>query len=497
MRVAQTVLFLAGLFLASPISAAMLTRGPYLQSCTSTSIVIRWRTDEAVGTVVEYHSTNDADGIASAGDTPLIDHEVRLTNLKPGTLYSYSIGSATETLASGTNCYFRTSPTNASPVRVWAIGDFGTGSESQAAVRDSYLRYSNSAFTDVWLMLGDNVYGEGNDFDYQTRMFDMYRDMMPHTVFWPAMGNHDAPWGDPYYFINVVTLPQRAEAGGVPSFSELYYSFDYANVHFICLDSWLSDRSSNGPMCNWLRADLAATSQDWVIAYWHHPPYSMGTDFSDSTPILIEMREQVVPLLESYGVDLVLCGHSHVYERSFLLNAHYGYSWSFSATNVLNPTLGRADAGGAYTKPACAFGMNRGTVYVVCGNSGEGGPVSFQRHPVMATNFDQYGSVVIDIDHLRLHAKYLRPNGAIDDYFTIDKSGPLPPPQPSLHLQPNTSALTIAWPQTFPEFALEANTDLRSTNWQAVSTRFRTGRTNRATMLATNSATFFRLRSVD
>jgi hypothetical protein len=495
MRAARTVLLLAGCLFAAPISAAVLTRGPYLQSCSSTSIVVRWRTDEAVGTVVEYRSTNAPGELENASDTPLTEHEVRLTNLKPGTLYYYSVGSRTETLAAGSNYYFKTSPTNAQPVRVWAIGDFGNAGPTQAAVRDSYMQYSNSVFTDVWLMLGDNVYGEANDFDYQTRVFDMYRDMMAHTVFWPTLGNHDAPFGFAYAYLNAVTLPQRAEAGGVPSFNELYYSFDYANVHFVCLDSWLTDRSSNAPMCNWLRADLAATSQDWIIAYWHHPPYSMGTDFSDSTPILIQMREQVVPILESFGVDLVLTGHSHVYERSYLLNAHYGYSWSFNPTNALDIGMGRPTDGGAYMKPAAALGANRGTVYVVCGNSGEGGPVNFERHPAMATKFDQYGSFVIDIDHLRLNAKYLRPNGAIDDSFTIDKSGPLPSDQPAMRLQQSTKSLTIAWPLTFPEFTLESSPELQGTNWKPVSSLVRMGRTNRASMLTTNSARFFRLRS--
>ncbi len=64
-------------------------------------------------------------------------------------------------------------------------------------------------------------------------------------------------------------------------------------------------------MCNWLRADLAATAQEWIIAYWHHPPYTKGSHDSDAEGDLVEVRENIVPILEDFGVDLVLCGHSH------------------------------------------------------------------------------------------------------------------------------------------------------------------------------------------
>ena len=77
----------------------------------------------------------------------------------------------------------------------------------------------------------------------------------------------------PYY--DIFTLPKEAEAGGVPSGTEAYYSFDYANIHFVCLNS--EGMSSIGSaMLSWLAQDLAATSQDWTIAFWHRPPYSKG-----------------------------------------------------------------------------------------------------------------------------------------------------------------------------------------------------------------------------
>ena len=82
-------------------------------------------------------------------------------------------------------------------------------------------------------------------------------------------------------------------------------------------------------MYNWLENDLLNTTQDWIVAFWHHPPYSKGSHNSDSESYLIDMRENFLPLLEENGVDLVLSGHSHSYERSYFLNGHYGNSNSF------------------------------------------------------------------------------------------------------------------------------------------------------------------------
>ena len=87
-----------------------------------------------------------------------------------------------------------------------------------------------------------------------------------------------------------------------------------------------SDRSPTAAMATWLRNDLAATAQTWLLAFWHHPPYTKGSHNSDTETELVQMRQNILPILEDYGVDLVLTGHSHSYERSFLLDGHYGTS---------------------------------------------------------------------------------------------------------------------------------------------------------------------------
>src|SRR5262249_27713364 len=148
-----------------------------------------------------------------------------------------------------------------------------------------------------------------------------------------------------------------------------------ANAHFISLDSHDTDRSTNGLMLRWLKADLTANTQTWAVAYWHHPPYSKGShdtdDDRDGDARSREMRENVLPVLEEGGVDLVLCGHSHTYERTALLDGHYRRSTNFSRAFVLDAGEGCEDSGGPYRKLTAGPAPHQGTVYVVAGSSGQ------------------------------------------------------------------------------------------------------------------------------
>jgi hypothetical protein len=225
------------------------------------------------------------------------------------------------------------------------------------------------------------------------------------------------------------TLPKQAEAGGVASGTEAYYSFDYGNIHFICLDSQDSDRSPDGAMLMWLRHDLESTRHDWIIAFWHHPPYSKGSHTSETERRLVEMRQHAVPILEAAGVDLVLGGHSHTYERSYLLDGHYGTAQTLTAAMKREAGDGRPDGTGAYRKPTLGPAAHEGAVYVVAGSSGSVGGVGdpskarrgFLDHPAMFVSLARLGSMVIDVEGLRLDAAFLSEKGERLDYFSIEK----------------------------------------------------------------------------
>ena len=406
------------------ITPAFVVRGPYLQNGTPTEISIRWRTNVATPSEVRVGvSTGDLEAVTS-DPTLTTEHEVRVENLEPDTSYFYAIGDGTDLLEGpGAAWRFRMAPFagTVKPVRVWVLGDSGTGRSGSGhaeAVREGYLSSALYKTPDVWLMLGDNAYGVGSDDEYQNAVFDTFRPSLRSSILWSTLGNHETYTpGVPYF--SIFTLPTLGEGGGVASGTEHYYSFDYANIHFVCLDSMQSLRTPPSAMLSWLEADLAATSQRWIVAFWHHPPYTKGTHDSDFEIELIEMRENVLPILEQYGVDLVLTGHSHVYERSFLLDGHYGYSWEFDASSIKDSDNGRADGpGGAYGKDP---GANHGAVYCVAGSSGYPGGGSLN-HPAMYVSLNELGSMVLDVNGDRLDAKFVNHQGIVRDYFTISKA---------------------------------------------------------------------------
>jgi chitodextrinase/tetratricopeptide (TPR) repeat protein len=444
------------LFFSEQGRAQQLERGPYLQQVTPSSVTVRWRTDIATDAVVRFGTDVtllDRVEVGSSSDT---EHEVVVTGLTPGERYYYSVGDATGALAGGDASFtFRASPSTGTQqsIRVWVIGDSGTADSNARRVRDAYLGYSANRSADLWLMLGDNAYENGTDAEYQSAVFDTYPTILRNTPLWTTLGNHDGHSADsnteqgPYY--DIFTLPKNAEAGGVASGTEAYYSFDYGNIHFITLDSYDTDRSTGGAMLTWLENDLASTAQEWLIAYWHHPPYTKGSHNSDTEIELIDMRERALPILESYGVDLVLSGHSHSYERSFLIDGHYGKSNTFSSSMLIDDGSGRINGDGAYAKTAGA-NPNQGAVYAVAGSSGKTSSGSLD-HPVMYLSVQILGSMILDVDGDRLDAAFIDDGGIRQDYFTIQKGtggGDTEQPTPVSNLTASgitSSSVTLGW----------------------------------------------------
>lgn len=140
------------------------------------------------------------------------------------------------------------------------------------------------------------------------------------------------------------------------------------------------------------------------------------------------MRENALPILEEAGVDLVLTGHSHNYERSFLLDGHYGTMDTLTEKMKVDGGDGRPDGTGAYRKPTLGPAAHEGAVYVVAGSSGQTQGRSekkvargFLDHTAMFVSLYRLGSLVIDIDGGRLDATFLSEKGERLDYFTLIK----------------------------------------------------------------------------
>lgn len=475
-----------------PGPSGTLTRSPYLNSPGHTSMVVRWRSSSSVIGRVRY-GTSPSDLTQFTDEaTARTAHEVKLTGLTPYTRYYYSVGSALDTLTpesvettsfspgapapTAEDYTFRTSPTPGTAVntRIWIIGDCGRGSQTQANGRDAYYTsnftggYTGTRIPDLNLQMGDNAYNSGTENEYQTGYFNMYANIFRKMPQMSTLGNHDANNTTPgvdgtysYPYFDMFTFPTAGEIGGVASGTENYYSFDYGNIHFICLDSNSSTRTvddpattdvnEDGAMARWLRADLAANTATWTIAFWHQPPYSKGSHDSDTETSMVRMRTNFNPILEAGGVDVLYFGHSHNYERSVLLDGNYGTTGTitpamkknagngsstgittgtngkirnaannFTATATVNGTFIPAD--GAYIKPLTGPRDRFGAVYNTAGMSG-GADVGSLDHTAMYISYNSVGTVNLDVNGTTLTSTFVQSGGATPDNFTITKQG--------------------------------------------------------------------------
>jgi hypothetical protein len=402
-------------------------RAPYIQLTTPDSAVIRWQTlDDAIGTV-RYGETLQQLNQSVAETVATTIHEIRIARLKPDTAYFYAVTDDQGGHYGATSQYwFRTAPVPGvqRPTRIWVIGDSGDAGPVLDGVREAMVQWThaharaNYPDFDVWLSLGDLAYTSGSDSQYQKSLFDSFPDQMRNLALWPVYGNHDARR---WVYFRIFSLPEQAEAGGVASGTENYYSFDYADTHFVMLDSESSASDAGSAMHQWLLKDLAQNRRKWLIAVFHHPPYSKGTHDSDSShgsnAGMVAMRENILPALEAAGVDLVLSGHSHMYERSWLLDCHYGKSTTFSHNNVVSDGVQHHNA--EYIKPLLTT-PHAGAVYVVAGSASkvDQGPIN---HPAMPVSMLEAGSLVIDIEGDQLTTRFINNKGEVKDAFSITR----------------------------------------------------------------------------
>lgn len=425
-----------------PPGGAVVVRGPYIQNGTSTSIVLHWKTDIAIDSRVTFGLTPATMTNIVSDPAVTMDHIITLTGLTPYTKYYYSVGSTVGIMQSGSDNYFLTNPTPGTEGKYtfWVTGDCGNNSTNQQNCLNRYNTYMTNDTTNGWLLLGDNAYSSGTETEFTNSFFNIYQgSIMKHATLWPTPGNHDYSNGSsarqddhniPYY--SIFDVPQNGEAGGVASGTECFYSYNYGNVHFLSLDSYGEEANMRlydtlGAQVQWIKQDLAANTLPWVVCYWHHPPYTMGSHNSDSEGELVSMRQNFIRILERYGVDLILCGHSHDYERSKLMKGHYGNEASFNAaTHNLDQSSGKYDG----TANSCAYLKDSlhtlsGTVYVVSGSAGQlGGQQAGYPHNAMPySNATNGGSLVLEFNGNRLDVKWLCADGVIRDQFTIFKDG--------------------------------------------------------------------------
>ncbi|MES2647549.1 MAG: metallophosphoesterase [Bacteroidota bacterium] len=422
-------------YLVKQPAGLQITRGPYLQSANTNSVTFRWRTNGRSNSVVQVGTRYGVFTKTASEGSLTSEHIITMSGLVPGTKYYYKLGSSSETLAAGTDNYFYTAPVgDGQKIKIAVFGDCGR-KQNRANVLSAYLNHVKSSPAELMLLLGDNAYEDGTDSEYQKEFFEPYEStILKNHVLFPTPGNHDyhttsqtsrsAP-----YFKNF-TVPTNGECGGVPSGTKAYYSFDWGNIHFLSLDSYGEEGSAKSrmydtlsPQVNWVKKDLAANKKPWVIAFWHHPPYSMGSRNSDIEDEMRKIRENFIRILERHGVDLVMCGHSHVYERSYLLNNYYGREAAFDVSKHTKSASSGKDDGTPNSSPfqIKAGASNHGTIYVVSGSASQAGRIEADKFPhnALPFAFNEEGMFYLEIDKNRLVGKFIQQDNVVADQFTI------------------------------------------------------------------------------
>ena len=438
-------LFLPLSLLAVSSAVGEITRGPYLQLAHSKGITVVWRSDEELAQPqvscwqegAPQNSRKFKDVLVRTEDSSQalskipkgqFQYEVTLSGLSADSSFGYAILDGDEVISEeGAALTFSTYPKigEAKPARIWVVGDSGTGQQHQMDVHTAMQTYTQDDAIDLYLHVGDMAYPSGTDEQFQKYFFFPYEDTLRKTVCWGSLGNHEGKTSDGKTgvgpFFDAYVCPTKGEAGGEPSDTESFYSFDYGNIHMICLNSYDLDRRPSGEMAKWLKKDLAQTEAKWIIGFWHHPPYTKGTHDSDIEKELIEMREHIMPILEEGGVDLVLSGHSHIYERSMLIDGAYQTPTTAEGV-VLDDGDGRPDGDGAYRKSGKVTPHN-GTVAVVTGHGGKIGRNSKGIIPFMRSIVLDHGSMILDIEGDTLNGVMLDLRGKERDSFQILKKG--------------------------------------------------------------------------
>jgi predicted phosphodiesterase len=186
-------------------------------------------------------------------------------------------------------------PLHSGSVRFAVIGDSGTGGKEQYEVAHQLEAHRQVVKFDFVIMLGDNIYG-GHDPDDFKRKFEVpYKPLLDAGVkFYASLGNHDDP--------NIERLYKPFNMNG-----KRYYTFKRGDTQFYALDSTYMDARQ----LTWLDENLRTSNARWKICYFHHPLYNDGKMHGPD----LDLRNQLTPLLKSYGVNVVFSGHEHAYER--------------------------------------------------------------------------------------------------------------------------------------------------------------------------------------
>ncbi len=291
---------------------------PYLQDVRKDGIVVMWETSGPAASRVEFgkHKLNRK-AVERERDTAI--HRVRLEGLQPDTEYRYRAVSgdcATDTFS------FRTAPAKPSSFSFLVWGDDQTNYDVSTGVC-AVMAKADARFV---MSVGDIVGCGGNWREWTEQYLIPIHQWAGSRPSFVAIGNHEygnhrGPERGVVAFERYLTHPYAKGQ----DHNDYWYSFDYGNAHFVCLDSqsFHEKELPNGeariaeddPQLAWLKTDLEKTKDaEWTFVFFHTPPYAecWSGGYYDGEPAF---RADLVPVLEQARVAIVFSGHMHGYER--------------------------------------------------------------------------------------------------------------------------------------------------------------------------------------
>jgi hypothetical protein len=341
---------------------------PYLQPGTASSkliegkesIIVAWQTNGVPAVFdLEYGPTSDLGqkaviskqerlSVHSKDEEQRFNHVATLSDLELNRRYLYRVRMNGELLLEG---YFTTRKPRGLKTRFVSFGDNSYGEIGDRAI----AYYTYRARPDFVMNTGDNVYSSGLDNEYARYFFPVYNadqsgprvgaPLLRSVPYYSVIANHDVtgrdaqhrsvadftrnvdalayytnwhfplnaprPTNPPLTIGDPEVVAHFAACAGPRYPNMANYSYDYGDAHFLCLDSNVYVDPTDSALQSWIASDLAATDAAWKFVIYHHPAYNVGLEH------YAEQQMRVLsPLLEQHGVDVVLSGHEHNYQRS-------------------------------------------------------------------------------------------------------------------------------------------------------------------------------------
>jgi hypothetical protein len=459
-------------FSVASVCAQQVLVPPYLQPGNASNLlkeqkVVIWQTDSVPGNFEVTYAQLPGNKFVKAKisftklflnkRTSLL-YRATLTGLKFDSDYTYRVTLNGKPVSESRF----TSRTKKPQTRFVVFGDCGAGTPQQAAIA-----YQVSLHKPQFILVtGDNVYRSGLESEYMLNFFPFYlsREATPQTgaplmksiPFYMLVGNHDVYGADlsknddglAYFYYNDLPLngpstsslkatgtPERVknfEAITKPRFPRMAnFSFDYGNVHIACLDANPYANPLDPMLVQWLAEDMRNSNADWKIVAYHHPGFN-----SSKAHYNYQQMRLLSPVLEQLGVDLVLTGHVHNYQRTVPLT--FEPKKDETGNRYVISDEGRVD--GKFTLDEKFDGLTNtkpsGIIYIVSGAGGaplydsnlSGKPELWNQGPQenwvpFTTKIvsDKHSFTVIETEGKKLKLKQLTAQGEVFDEITVSK----------------------------------------------------------------------------